>query len=414
VRINQLGYLPGSPKRATWVTDEPLPVEFSVVTADGSVALRGLTQPWPNRPEPTSGQSVHVLDFTDLAAAGPGYQLLVAGPVKPSVPNCRGPLRPTRPQRPGIVLPAQIRLPDRRSPCPGYGRPAGHSGVPPNQGDTAVSAWTGPEAARLYPGWAPTERFDVSGGWYDAGDYGKYTVSGSIAVWQLLKVIELLQGVADRLAVLSQPTLVDIADAFDLQGFDFDRVAAPARLDLAVSGAELPDHDQVVDSVTQGALRMLKLQQDQPWGQPYAPPDGWAWGSNGRILNNLVVLAIAAQVTGDARFHAAVITGIDYILGRNALGQSYVTGYGRDATEHLRTRPFGHDLDPSLPSAPPGALAGGANSSQTPGFPSDPRLGGLPPQCCYLDEPTSETTNDVCIRWNAPLAYIATYLSLGR
>jgi len=118
VRINQLGYLPGSPKRATWVTDEPLPVEFSVVTADGSVALRGLTQPWPNRPEPTSGQSVHVLDFTDLAAAGPGYQLLVAGPAKPSVPNCRGPLRPTRPQRPGIVLPAQIRLPDRRSPCP--------------------------------------------------------------------------------------------------------------------------------------------------------------------------------------------------------------------------------------------------------------------------------------------------------
>jgi endoglucanase len=79
VRINQLGYLPRSPKRATWVTDEPLPVEFSVVTADGSVALRRLTQPWPNRPEATSGQSVHVLDFTDLTAAGAGYQLLVAG-----------------------------------------------------------------------------------------------------------------------------------------------------------------------------------------------------------------------------------------------------------------------------------------------------------------------------------------------
>jgi endoglucanase len=55
-------------------------------------------------------------------------------------------------------------------------------------------------------------------------------------------------------------------------------------------------------------------------------------------------------------------------------------------------------------------LAGGANSKPHPDFPYDPRLIGLPPQCCYLDEPTSEVTNDICIRWNAPLVYIATYL----
>jgi endoglucanase len=189
-------------------------------------------------------------------------------------------------------------------------------------------------------------------------------------------------------------------------------VGGPARLDLALAGVDLPDHDRIVDSVRQGALRILKLQQEQPWGQPYAPLDGWAWGSNGRILNNLVVLATAADITGDAGFHDAVITGIDYILGRNALGQSYVTGYGTDSTMLLRTRQFGHDLDPSLPPPPPGALAGGANSTETPGFPSDQRLRGLPPQCCYLDEPTSETTNDICIRWNAPLAYLAMYLSV--
>ena len=54
--------------------------------------------------------------------------------------------------------------------------------------DTAVAAWTGPDAERLYPGWHPTGRFDVSGGWYDAGDYGKYVVSGSLPAWQLLDV----------------------------------------------------------------------------------------------------------------------------------------------------------------------------------------------------------------------------------
>lgn len=28
----------------------------------------------------------------------------------------------------------------------------------------------------------------------------------------------------------------------------------------------------------------------------------------------------------------------------------------------------------------------------------------------YLDGPTSEVTNDICVRWNAPLVYVATYL----
>jgi endoglucanase len=77
--------------------------------------------------------------------------------------------------------------------APGYGRPAGHAGLPPNRGDVAVPAWAGGEARRLYPGWRCTGTFDVSGGWYDAGDYGKYVPSGAIAVWQLLGTLDLLR-----------------------------------------------------------------------------------------------------------------------------------------------------------------------------------------------------------------------------
>ena len=117
------------------------------------------------------------------------------------------------------------------------------------------------------------------------------------------------------------------------------------------------------------------------------------------------------MITGDRQYHDAVAIGMDYLLGRNALGQSYITGYGTDYTLHQRTRQFGHDHDPTFPPPPPGALAGGPNSKPAPDFPYDPRLIGLPPQCCYLDEPTSEVTNDICIRWNAPLVWVATYLS---
>ena len=196
-------------------------------------------------------------------------------------------------------------------------------------------------------------------------------------------------------------------DGFDPAGFDGDAVTMPACLDLALAG-----NDKATELVVAAADRLIALQLDQPWGQPYHPPGGWAWGSNGRILNNLVVLTAAHERTGDRRFRDAAATGMDYLLGRNALGQSYVTGYGTDATAHLRTRQFGHDLDPALPPPPPGVLAGGANSVHSPGFPSDPRIAGLPPQRCYLDVPTSETTNDMCIRWNAPLAYVTAYLTL--
>ena len=155
----------------------------------------------------------------------------------------------------------------------------------------------------------------------------------------------------------------------------------------------------------------MALQAAQPWGQPYAPADGWDWGSNGRILNNLVVLAVAHGLTGQGSYFTAAARGMDYLLGCNALGQSYITGYGTDCTRHQRTRHFAHDLDPAFPPPPPGALAGGPTSKTYPGFPADPGLDRLPPQRRYLDEPTSETTNDVCIRWNAPLVFMSAWLT---
>jgi len=559
VRVNQLGYLLGRPKQATLVSDAEEPIHFTVRNGDGVAVHTGLSQPWSVRPEPTSGLSVHVLDFTGLTTRGAGFRLEAGD-------QSSHPFEVTSRLYDMLAADAlrffyvmRSGTPILDSVVPGYGRPAGHLGRPPNRGDLEVPAWTGPEAQQLYPGWQCDGTFDVSGGWYDAGDYGKYVTSGAIAVWQLLSTLDLLRTAgrspigelaemiraecrwqldwllrmqvtagdplaglafhrvhgtqwspmpgwahedptervlhrpstaaslhlaavaaqAARLfrasdpayartllqasrtayqAALRHPRLIapddhakfgggpysdnrieddfywaaaelwlttgedlyrqqvvssaqHAADAFDLSGFDFDWVAAPGRLDLALLGNDFPDHARVVDSVVVGADRLLELQSQQPWGQPYAPTEGWDWGSNGRILNNLVVLAIAHLASGTSRFADAVAAGMDYLLGRNALGQSYITGYGTDFSSHQRTRQFGHDLDHAFPPPPRGALAGGANSRPAPDFPCDSRLLGLPPQCCYLDEPTSEVTNDVCIRWNAPLVWVATYLS---
>ena len=533
VRVNQLGYVPGRPMRATLVAGEVNPVPFTVVRHDGRVVHEGLSEPWPVRPEPSSGMPVHVLDLGGLdegtfhveAPGAHSHPFRVAA-------RLHAPLRDDA-LRFFALMRSSTAIDD-----PGYARPAGHP-------DTAVRT-----AQELYPGWHDDGTYDVSGGWYDAGDYGKYVTSGALAVWQLLGTLDLdpddgtvadecrwqldwllrmqvpagrpfaglafhrvhgttwspLPGwphldptervlhrpsttaalhlaaaaasgarhfratdpeYAHRLEVAARaaydaarqhPDLLapddharhgggpyddaetgdDLywaaaelwlatgdhayevqvlrspehqADPFDDAGFDFHAVGAPARLDLALHGAGLADHDRVVESLRSGADRLLALQSRQPWGQPYAPADGWGWGSNGRVLNNLVVLGTAHLVTGEDVYRDAVAEGVDYLLGRNALGQSYVTGYGTDHSHHQRTRQFGHDVDPTMPPPPPGALAGGANSVPAPDFPYDDRLVGLPPQCCYLDEPTSEVTNDVCIRWNSPLVWVTQLLA---
>ena len=213
-------------------------------------------------------------------------------------------------------------------------------------------------------------------------------------------------------AAMAAPTADAVAVPPD--GFDCDRMTAAGALDLALHGAPPGAHDAVVATVIAAADRLVEVQAGQPWGRPYAPPDGWDWGSNGRILDTLVVLAVAHELSGRAEHRAAAARGMDYLLGCNALGQSYVTGYGTDDTRHQRTRHFAHDLDPAFPPPPAGAIAGGPTSKEHPGFPTDPRLRGLPPQQRYLDEPTSETTNDVCIRWNAPLVYMAAFLAPAR
>ena len=547
VRINQLGYLPEGPKRAVWVSDAREPAVFCVRDRAGSAVFRGRTRPWRVRPEPTSGLAVHVLDFSAVRAAGEGFTVEVGGagshPFAIASDLYRGLVRDALGffylQRCGIVID------DARA--PGYGRPAGHPG------DAAVAAWTGPDADRLYPGWRCPGRFDVSGGWYDAGDHGKYVTSGAMPVWQLLATVELLRrrgastswwaeteallleecrwqldwllrmqvpagvrharlafhrvhgsewaplpcwphrdpttrvlhrpstaaalhlaaaaahgarvlgndrvyarrlfdtAVTAHRAAHAEPRLLapddhgahgggpyaddDVADdfawaaaelwlatgdpaylgearpafpadAFPLDGFDWNRMAAAAVIDLALHGDE-----EAIGRVVAAADRLIKLQDRQPWGQPYAPDDGWDWGSNGRVLDNLVVLAVAHELGGRSEYRAAAARGMDYLLGCNALGQSYVTGYGTDATCHQRTRHFARDLDPAFPPPPRGAIAGGPTSKDYAGFPTDPRLAGLPSQRCYLDEPTSETTNDVCIRWNAPLVWMAVFLA---
>jgi endoglucanase len=121
---------------------------------------------------PTSDRSVHVLEFAGLTTPGNSYRLLIGDQYSHRFRIADDLYDSLAADALNFFYLLRSGCPIDEQRAPGYGRPAGHVGVLPNLGDTAVQGWTGSAAARLYPGWAPTGRFDVSGGWYDAGDYG--------------------------------------------------------------------------------------------------------------------------------------------------------------------------------------------------------------------------------------------------
>src|SRR5690606_31285772 len=83
------------------------------------------------------------------------------------------------------------------------------------------------------------------------------------------------------------------------------------------------------------------------------------WGSNSSVLNAGLLHAFAYDLTGDAKHRAAALAALDYTLGRNPKGQSYVSGYGVAPFENAHHRFWANAFSGSSPKPPPGVLAGG-------------------------------------------------------
>jgi endoglucanase len=195
-------------------------------------------------------------------------------------------------------------------------------------------------------------------------------------------------------------------DAFPEVGFDWRDVSAWARMQLATVPSVLPERREVRAELVAAADAAIGAVR--PFGHLYAPAgDAYAWGSNGMVANRAAVVAAAYEVSGDPRHRAAALAGIDYLLGRNALGLSYVTGYGASFVRHQHSRWYAGALDPALPDAPHGTLSGGPNS----GVQDDVSraLAGSPAQRCYVDDIGAWAVNEMTINWNAALAWLVAF-----
>lgn len=178
-----------------------------------------------------------------------------------------------------------------------------------------------------------------------------------------------------------------------------------------VTAGGFPDdlHAAARAQITAAADRYLDDRNAQGYAVPFGG-SGFAWGSNGDLANRAMVLAAAHDLTGERVYRDAMVDAMDYMLGRNALDQSYVAGYGRRAMRHPHHRFWAQGADPAWPPAPPGALSGGPNSQDMADPVAREMRGRRAPQQCWADDHRAYALNEVAINWNAPLFWAAAYL----
>lgn len=172
--------------------------------------------------------------------------------------------------------------------------------------------------------------------------------------------------------------------------------------------ATMIDTSALTDRYLEFADRLVKARADVPYATVMGREEqDFRWGSNGVAGNQAMALLQAHRLTGDSVYREAALANLDYLLGRNATGYSFVTGYGERPPKHIHHRPSEAD---TVAAPVPGLLAGGPNPGQQDRsncnnagveYPSDR------PARSYVDALCSYASNEITINWNAPFVYVA-------
>lgn len=140
--------------------------------------------------------------------------------------------------------------------------------------------------------------------------------------------------------------------------------------------------------------------------QPYHTVMGksakdYSWGSSSVAANQGIALLYAFKLTKKPQYLQAAQGNLDYLLGRNATGYCFLTGFGSKRVMHPHHRPSVADgiVDPV-----PGLLSGGPNPGQqdkcttyTSKFADQ----------SFTDHDCSYASNEIAINWNAPMFYLS-------
>lgn len=184
----------------------------------------------------------------------------------------------------------------------------------------------------------------------------------------------------------------------------WDIVQGLALVDLAMVGGAFEEsvvtqHRELLRSVADGYLALSGSRAYRTTLRRQTYGDSTTYD----LLRNAMVLTLVGDMTGQPRYRSAAQSTLDWVLGRNPLGRSFVTGFGSNPVEHPHHVYWSAD-------PPPGMLVNGPN-----GAPTDPigavQLTDCAQQRCYVDDARAFSTNRVSDHGNAALAWLVAALA---
>ncbi|QNU67297.1 glycoside hydrolase family 9 protein [Ruminiclostridium herbifermentans] len=221
---------------------------------------------------------------------------------------------------------------------------------------------------------------------------------------------------------LEVPTKLTEGIDIDTTGcFDWCNTAGMGTLSLSMAPTKLTvsDFKTIKENIIKAADKFIAIADSQGYGVPIeecaidnSGSRGFPYCSNSYILNEAIVMAYAYELSGNIKYLNGMTSAMDYILGRNPMLQSYITGYGDNPLENPHHMYWSYQDDNSTPKPPAGVLSSGPNSGlqdswvKGTGWNSRTR----PPEKCFMDNIYSWSTNDSELNLNAPLVWVSAYL----
>lgn len=190
-------------------------------------------------------------------------------------------------------------------------------------------------------------------------------------------------------------------------GLGWADMSGYGTLAYLLNGEDKADRTQYtgLQAGLQSRAKQIVEQSSQDGYHISLAPEDYHWGSNMEVMNNAMLLLIAHHLFGAEEFEACTLDHIHYLMGRNVLDVSYVTGYGDRAYRHPHYRP---GIADGVDDPVPGMVSGGPNQ----GLQDDParkHLQGKAPAQCFIDDEDSYSTNEITIYWNSPAVFVAAH-----